>query len=86
MVMFGMEKKPTKEVKTFLFDLEKELVKEEYRMELAKKLESRIRKIKELLHQGAKKEDYEQLGVLLNGYHALAIVLGRATQEPKKQK
>lgn len=84
--MFGMEKKPTKEVKTFLFDLEKELVKEEYRAELAKKLESRIRKIKELLHQGAKKENYEQLGVLLNGYHALAIVLGRATQEPKKQK
>lgn len=84
--MFGMEKKPTKEGKTFLFDLEKELVKEEYRAELAKKLESRIRKIKELLHQGAKKEDYEQLGGLLNGYHALAIVLGRATQEPKKQR
>jgi len=84
--MFGMEKKPKSEAKVFLFDLEKELVREEYRMELAKKLEMRIRKIKELLHQGAKKEDYEQLGVLLNGYHALAIVLGRATQEPKRQK
>jgi hypothetical protein len=84
--MFGMEKKPKTEAKVFLFDLEKELVREEYRMELAKKLEMRIRKIKELLHQGAKKEDYEQLGVLLNGYHALAIVLGRATQEPKRQK
>jgi hypothetical protein len=84
--MFGMEKRPKSEAKVFLFDLEKELVREEYRMELAKKLEMRIRKIKELLHQGAKKEDYEQLGVLLNGYHALAIVLGRATQEPKRQK
>jgi Mg-chelatase subunit ChlD len=59
--MFGMEKRPKSEAKVFLFDLEKELVREEYRMELAKKLEMRIRKIKELLHQGAKKEDYEQL-------------------------
>jgi hypothetical protein len=36
------------------------------------------------LHSGTKREDFENLGVLLNGYHALAIVLARASQEPKK--
>jgi hypothetical protein len=85
-MMFGMENKPAKETKAFLFDLEKDLSKEERRMELAKRIETRIRRIRELLHSGAKKEQFEQLGVLLNGYHALAIVLGRATQEPKKHK
>jgi hypothetical protein len=38
------------------------------------------------LHKGSKKEEFDQLGILLNGYHALAIVLGRAIQEPKKKK
>jgi hypothetical protein len=83
--MFGMEKKPKGAVE-FVFDLEKELEGEERRRELAKRLESRIQKIKEILHKGSKKEEFEQLGVLLNGYHALAIVLGRASQEPKKRK
>ena len=83
--MFGMEKKP-KEMKSFVFDLEKELSSEERRRELAKKLESRIQRIKDVLHKGSKKEEFDQLGILLNGYHALAIVLGRATQEPKKKK
>lgn len=83
--MFGMEKKP-KEEKGFAFDLEKELASDEKRRELAQRIESRIRHIKEILHAGSKKEEFDQLGVLLNGYHALAIVLGRATQEPKKKK
>lgn len=82
--MFGMEKKAEKETKAFVFDLEKDLNREEYRVELAKRLESRIRRIRELLHSGAKKEEFDSLGILLNGYHALAIVLARATQEPKK--
>lgn len=83
--MFGMEKKP-KELKTFVFDLEKELSSEERRRELAKRIESRIQRIKDILHKGSKKEEFDQIGILLNGYHALAIVLGRATQEPKKKK
>jgi hypothetical protein len=83
--MFGMEKKP-KELKSFVFDLEKELSSEERRRELAKRIESRIHRIKDILHKGSKKEEFDQLGILLNGYHALAIVLGRATQEPKKKK
>ena len=83
--MFGMERKP-KEAKGFVFDLEKELGSEERRRELAKRIESRIQRIKDILHKGSKKEEFDQVGILLNGYHALAIVLGRATQEPKKKK
>ena len=83
--MFGMEKKAKGEA-GFVFDLEKELEGEEKRRELAYRIQTRIHKIKEILHKGSKKEEFEQLGVLLNGYHALAIVLGRASQEPKKRK
>jgi hypothetical protein len=83
--MFGMEKKP-KETKTFVFDLEKELGSEEKRRDLAQRIEVRIHRIKDILHKGSKKEEFDQLGILLNGYHALAIVLGRAIQEPKKKK
>lgn len=83
--MFGMEKKP-KDSTSFIFDLEKELSSEERRRELAKRIESRIQRIKDILHKGSKKEEFDQLGILLNGYHALAIVLGRAIQEPKKKK
>jgi hypothetical protein len=83
--MFGMEKKP-KEEKGFAFDLEKELAGEDKRRELAQRIEIKIRRIKDILHTGSKKEEFDQLGILLNGYHALAIVLGRATQDPKKKK
>lgn len=82
--MFGMEKKPTQPSEKFQFDLEKDLGTEEKRKELAKRIESRILRIKEILRGGSKKEDFDSLGILLNGYHALAIVLGRACQEPKK--
>lgn len=82
--MFGMEKKQSKATEKFQFDLEKELSKEEIRLELAKRIESRVVRIKEILRNGSKKEDFDQLGVLLNGYHSLTIVLGRACQEMKK--
>jgi len=83
--MFGMEKKP-KESNMFVFDIEKALTNEKERLELAKRIELRIRKIRDMLHTGSSKEVFEKLGVMLNGYHALAIVLGRASQEPKKRK
>jgi len=83
--MFGMEKKP-KGSALFVFDIEKELESEERRKTLAKQIEDRVQKIKEILHKGSKKEEFDQLGILLNGYHALAIVLGRASQRPKKDK
>lgn len=83
--MFGMEKKDTNDSQKFLFDLEKDIESEEKRKELAKRIEMRIIKIKEILRTGSKKEDFDYLGILLNGYHALAIVLGRACQEPKRK-
>jgi len=80
-----MEKKP-KEGGAFVFEIEKSLANDKERTDIAKRIETRIRKIKDLLHTGSSKEVFEKLGVMLNGYHALAIVLGRASQEPKKRK
>lgn len=84
--MFGMEKKVSGEKSPFLFDLEKELKDEVRRKELAARIESRILRIKELLRKGSRKEDFDKLALLLNGYHSLAIVLSRASQEPAKKK
>jgi hypothetical protein len=37
--------------------------------------------IKNQLHTGSKKEVFDKLGVLLNGYHALTVVLARAAKK-----
>lgn len=84
--MFGMEKKPESKQAAFLFDLEKDLKDESRRKELAARIESRILKIKELLRRGSKRDDFDKLALLLNGYHALAVVLSRATQEPSRKR
>jgi len=80
--MFGMEKQKKKGEadKAFQFDLEIELKDKDKAREYAKRIEDRVNKIKELLRKGSKKEEYDHLGILLNGYHALAVVLGRASQ------
>ncbi len=82
--MFGMENKKPKAAKgkkeLFLFDLEKELQDKEKQKEYVRRIEGRVTKIKELLRKGSKKEDFDSLGILLNGYHALAIVLGRSAK------
>jgi len=80
--MFGMENKKTKAKAkpVFQFDLEKTLLEKPKQKEYVKRIEDRIGKIKELLRQGSKKEEFDCLGILLNGYHALAIVLGRAAK------
>lgn len=84
--MFGMEKQKKKGGSPFVFDLEKDLSDMEKQKEYAKRIAERITKIKEYLRKGSKKEEYEYLGVLLNGYHALAIVLGRASQQQASSK
>lgn len=84
--MFGLEKKKEETQPPFLFDLEKELVSDTKKAELVKRMETRIQKIKEYLKGGSSKEVYEVSGVLLNGYHALAVVLSRATKVPKQEK
>ena len=83
--MFGMEKEK-KKTKEFVFDIEKELKSVDTQKELVARIQTKIRRIKDALHQGSKKEEFDQLGILLNGYHALAIVCGRATAEPEKKK
>ena len=84
--MFGMEKQKKKGSAPFLFDLEKELKDPDKQKEYAKRIEEKVGKIKELLRKGSKKEEYDYLGVLLNGYHALAVVLGRASQQASSRK
>lgn len=76
--MFGLEnqKKKTK-TQEFVFDLEKEVVVPAKRNELLKKVEGKIQKIKEALRTGDAKEDFDKLGVLLQGYVSLAKVLLR---------
>lgn len=83
--MFGLEKKK-EPIPSFLFDLEKELTSDEKKAELVKRLEVRISTIKERLKGGSSRESYDLLGILLNGYHALAIVLSRATKATKQGK
>lgn len=84
--MFGMEKsKQNKGEKKgeFLFDMEKELHDVAKQKEHAKHIEERVHRIKELLRSGKKKEEFDDLGTLLNGYHAMAVVFGKAAA-PKK--
>ena len=82
--MFGLEKKKA-ETAFFLFDLEKDLESNEKKLELVQRIESRITEIKNTLKNGSSKEIFVQLGILLNGYHALAIVLNKASKGPKIQ-
>lgn len=79
--MFGLEKKKP-ETTFFLFDLEKDLASNEKKLELVQRIDSRITEIKNSLKNGSSKEFYESLGTLLNGYHALAVVLSRASKGP----
>ena len=84
--MFGLEKKKEEKAPVFLFDLEKELTSDAKKAELVKRMETRIFKIKEYLKGGSSKPVYELSGILLNGYHALAVVLSRATKVTKQEK
>jgi hypothetical protein len=78
--MFGMGDKKKKEKETFCFDIEKELKEKEKQKQYAKRVEKKVIEIKELLRKGSKKEEFDHLGTLLNGYHALAVVMGRAAK------
>lgn len=81
--MFGMGKEKQKP-SIFFFDLEKELDDPAKRREYAQRIDKRITRIKEILHTGSKKEVFDHLGVLLNGYHALTVVLARALKNKEK--
>jgi hypothetical protein len=73
--MYGLEKKP---LKTFEFDLEKDLKKDPTKVrELLKNTEAKINEIKSQLREGKKGPELDNLGVLLHGYTALQKVLNK---------
>jgi hypothetical protein len=74
--MFGMEKKTRK---LFEFDTEKELRKDDKkRKEFFEHIEKQSNELKAALREGKASENYEQCGILLQGYAALSKVMERA--------
>jgi hypothetical protein len=73
--MFGLEKK-TRALPEY--DLEKDLKETPTKLkDLQKSVEEKIGEVKNALRHGAGSEDFDQLGILLNGYAALKKVLNR---------
>lgn len=79
--MFGLEKK---ERSLFEFDLEKELRKNPNKTrEVLKLAESLIQDVKTAMRQGTSTHDFDQYGLLLNGFAGLQRVLTRiANKKP----
>lgn len=80
--MFGLEgdKKEDKPA-PFVFDLEKELKDPKVLKEMTKKVEEKIGKVKTILRKGENKDEFDQFGVLLNGYTALLRVISRVNKK-----
>lgn len=78
--MFGLEEQnQKKKAAPFIFDLEKELGESKSRTVIKTKVEGAIQKIKELLRSGDEKEEFDQLGVLLQGYNSVLKVISRVS-------
>lgn len=83
--MFGLEgQKKKKKSEEFVFEFEKEVLKPEKQKEVMERLEKRIQKIKDSLRGGENQEDFNQFGLLLQGYIALVKVMTRVSQKAKK--
>ena len=77
--MFGLEKKKKK---PFEFDLEKELKADtQKRAKIVEDIGTRKQKLKALIRDGAKSEEFEQCGLLLQGYEALERVIDTIEKE-----
>ena len=75
--MFGMEKKRNG---PHVFDLEVDIKKDPNKaQELIKTVDAKIAELKNLLRQGSGSKDFEEYGVILQGYVALQRVLKRIT-------
>lgn len=83
--MFGLENQRKKN-KEFVFDLEKELKNPAKLKQIVAQTEERIQHIKSYLREGEKKEEYQKLGVILQGYIALKKVMNSANVEKPKFK
>jgi len=77
--MFGFEKK--KKPALLVFDLEKDLQDNKKQQSLMKAAEKHIADLKNLLREGAKSEDFESLGQLLQAYAALLKILNRINKK-----
>ncbi len=76
--MFGLEdQSKKKKAEAFTFDLEKELGEAKSRNQIRLKTEKAIQNIKELLRNGEDKDEFDKLGVLLQGYTSLLKVISR---------
>lgn len=75
--MFGLEDGKTGKKGEFAYDLEKDLKDAKKRREIQNLVESKIQIIKDILRQGDTKEEFDQFGLLLQGYESLLKVLAR---------
>lgn len=72
--MFGLEKKRKK---PFEFDLQKELKKGKRRQEILELIETKTQSLKEALRSGKASDNFDQCGIILQGYASLAKVINR---------
>jgi len=74
--MFGLEKKKNK---PFEFDLEKELKSSKKKKEVLSICEKRTSQLKEALREGKASENFDQCGIIMQGYAALEKVVKKAS-------
>lgn len=74
--MFGLEKKKNK---PFEFDLEKELKSSKKKKEVLSICEDRTSQLKEALREGKASENFDQCGIIMQGYAALEKVVKKAS-------
>ena len=70
--MFGLEKKKNK---PFEFDLEKELKNNKRRKEVLTICEEKTQSLKQALREGEPSEHFDQCGIIMQGYAAVAKVV-----------
>ncbi len=70
--MFGLEKKKNK---PFEFDLEKELKNNKRRKEVLSICEEKTQNLKQALREGEASEHFDQCGIIMQGYAAVAKVV-----------
>lgn len=75
--MFGLGSPKKKKAEEFIFDLERDLKTPGERVSLTRKVEERIQQVKNILRSGENKEDFDQIGQLLQAYSALLRVMKR---------
>ena len=80
--MFGLESKD--QPQRFEFDLEKDLKEKPNEIKkILTQIDSQSKEIKSALRSGAASENFDQCGVLLQGYEALERVVNRIKKASK---